>query len=205
MSKDKQDSLEEMIEETTEDTQEEKMEKPSADAGLLEKIEKLEEENGQLKDKFLRAHAEMENVRRRAQVDMEKSAKFGLASFAKELLPVADNMERALQAVPEDADSDALKNLIAGIEMTQQAVKKAFESVGIVEIDHDGVFDPNHHQVVQEVEDPTQTAGTIVSTLQTGYMIKDRLLREAMVVVTRGGPKPSEKELPPGEKIDTTA
>ncbi len=154
-----------------------------------EKIQQLLTENAKLKDAYLRAYAESENTKKRCQQEIEKNAKFALASFAKELLSVADNLHRAITSISDD-NNEQCKSLLEGVKMTQNELSKVFTKFGIKKIDSlDKVFDPNFEQVVQEVEDPSKPAGTVIAELQSAYLINDRILREAMVVVTKGGPK----------------
>ena len=148
-------------------------------------LEALKEENRKLKDELLRALAESENVKKRCALEMEKTGKYAISSFAKDLLGVADNLERALCAVQKDENTDC-QALLEGVKLTQKELMHVFEKFGIVKMDIIGhPFDPNFHQVIQQVSDPSKPAGTIVSELQTGYMLNDRLLREAMVVVAK--------------------
>ncbi len=161
-----------------------------AAAPELDELETLKAENKKLKEDFLRAYADAENTKRRCTQEIEKNNKYAVSSFAKNLLSVADNLDRALKSIPEDKKNDCehLKSLLAGVEMTQHELDKVFEKFGIKKMDIEGKhFDPNFHQVIQEVEDKDKPAGTIVAELQTGYMINDRILREAMVIVTKGG------------------
>ena len=153
-------------------------------------LEAAQNEIGKLKDQILRAMAETENTRRRMKKETEDAQKFAVGNFAKEMLNVADNFRRALEAVPQDgAGGDTLKNLVAGVEMTERQLLAAFEKFGIKKLEPLGQpFDPHQHQVMMEVEDLSKPAGMIVQVLQAGYMIHDRLLREAMVVVAKGGP-----------------
>ncbi len=162
-------------------------------------LEAAQNEIGKLKDQILRAMAETENTRRRMKKETEDAQKFAVGNFAKEMLNVADNFRRALEVVPQDgAGGDTLKNLVAGVEMTERQLLAAFEKFGIKKLDPMGQpFDPHQHQVMMEVEDPSKPAGMIVQVLQAGYMIHDRLLREAMVVVAKGGPA--------AHKVDTSA
>ena len=133
----------------------------------------------------MRAYADLENTKKRCALDMEKQAKYAISSFAKELLSVADNLHRALEAAEND-DLDQLQQFRKGVELTEAELMKVLNKFGITKMETIGnVFDPAFHQVVQEVEDKTKPAGTIVAELQTGYMINGRLLREAMVVVSR--------------------
>ena len=150
-------------------------------------IDALRAENAKLKDAFLRAYAEAENTKRRCQQEIEKNSKYAIASFAKELLTVADDLQRALGAVDENTAAQCA-SFIKGVEMTQTELFHVFEKFGIKKIDSLGkVFDPNLERVVQEVEDKEKPAGTVITELQSAYTINDRILREAMVIVTKGG------------------
>ena len=164
----------------------------------------LEAELARLKDQLLRAMAETENVRRRLEQQAEDRGKYAMSSFAKDMLPVADNLRRALDSIPaESLGSDALAQKLAeGVELTERSLLSALERHGIKRVLALGKrFDPHLHQAMMEVEDPSQPAGTVVLEMQAGYTIHDRLLREAMVGVSKGGPKPQ-----PGDAgVDTTA
>ena len=154
-----------------------------------DELELLREENAKLKDSFLRAYAESENIKKRCQQEIEKNSKFAISEFAKELLGVADNMQRAMAAV-KDTENEQCKSLLQGVEMTQKELTKVFAKFGIKKIDSLGkVFDPNFERVVQEIEDKEKPAGTVIAELQSAYTINDRILREAMVIVTKGGKK----------------
>lgn len=154
------------------------------DAPEVADIEAIMEENKKLKDDFLRAYADAENTKRRCQQELEKNVKFAIADFAKNLLPVADNLQRALDA--SDKGEDGNEAFRKGIELTQSELMKVFDKFGIHKMDIMGkIFDPNFHRVVQEVADESKESGTVVAEIQTGYMIHDRILREAMVVVTK--------------------
>lgn len=147
-------------------------------------IETLQEERDKLKDDFLRALADMENLKKRCAAEIEKNNKYAISSFAKDLLGVADNLQRAIDAAQNGAQNAS--GLLEGIKLTQNELTKVFEKFGIKKMDAmNTVFNPNFHRVVQEVEDNEKENGTIVAELQTGYMIGDRILREAMVVVTK--------------------
>ena len=155
--------------------------------------EELLSDVASLKDQLLRALAETENVRRRAERDKADLSKYAVANFAREVLGVADNLRRAVEAVDKDTveGNEDLKNLHVGIEMTQKALEASYERFGIKPIEAMGEkFDHNFHQAMFEVEDPDQPEGVVVQEIQTGYMIHDRLLRPAMVGVSKGGPKP---------------
>lgn len=154
-------------------------------------IEQLQAENQKLREDYLRAFAEAENTKRRCAQEIEKNNKYAISSFAKSLLSVADNLHRAIEAIPADkkAGCTEAQGLLKGVELTEAELMKVFDKFGVHKMEIlNTVFDPNYHQVIQEVEAPDKPAGTIVSELQTGYMINDRILREAMVIVTKGGP-----------------
>ena len=143
-----------------------------------------------MKNEFLRAYADAENTKKRCAQEIEKNTKYAISSFAKDLLSVADNLHRAIEALPEaeKAKCEEAKNLLKGVELTEAELMKVFKKFGIQKVDSMGkVFDPNYQRVIQEVDDAGKPAGTIIAELQTGYMINDRILREAMVIVTKGG------------------
>lgn len=183
MKKDKKEPDFEAEEENPEKENCEEKISENADTGA--ELDKLREENAKLKDDYLRAYADLENTKKRCAADMEKQAKYAISSFAKDLLTVADNLHRALTAVEND-DAEQLQQFKKGVELTEMELMKVLNKFGITKMESVGnVFDPAFHQVVQEVEDKTKPAGTIVAELQTGYMINGRLLREAMVIVSR--------------------
>lgn len=151
------------------------------------------EEAASLKDKLLRTLADMENLRRRTEREVADARSYGIASFARDILGVADNFRRALDAVaPEKrASADAgIKALIEGVELTERELLKALEKNGIRKIEPQGEkFDPNIHQAMYEVPDASVPAGSVVQVMQPGYLIGERVLRPAMVGVSKGGPK----------------
>lgn len=164
-------------------------------AARVDELERtLAEANGkiaELKDQVLRALAETENVRRRVQRDRDEALKYAASGFAKELLPVADNLRRALDAIPKEAlDSDeALRTLATGVEMTERLLLAAFERHQIKRIDALGQkFDSNLHQAMFEVQGSGQPAGTVVQVMEPGYTIHGRLLRPALVGVAKAEP-----------------
>lgn len=153
------------------------------------KIDALESELATTKDKLLRLAAEMENVRKRATKERQDASKFAISSFAKNLLSVADNLRRAIDAVPEDQD-ETVKNLMMGIEGTEQELLKSFEKAGIQKIEPmDEPFDPNFHEVMFEIDDPVRPNGTIMQIMEPGYILEGRLLRPARVGISKGGQK----------------
>ncbi len=171
----------------------------SSDARIAE----LEAEIAKLKNDVLYAKAEVENTRRRLEQQAEDRAKYSVSAIAKDVLSVADNLRRALDSVPPAAreGNDMANTLTVGVEMTERELLATFERYGIRMVPAQGVrFDPNLHQAMMEVEDTTQPEGTVVMVMQQGYQIHDRLLRPALVGVSKGGPK-----VPPGEQVDTNA
>ncbi len=174
-----------------------------------EKIAQLEAEIAKLKDAYIRAHAEMENVRKRTAAEIENRLRYALQPLASEILPAADNLQRALSAIPQGgaALDDTVKNLVVGLEMTEKALLDALERNNIRAVPGIGApFDPHVHQAVQEIEDSSVPSGTVIQLFQPGYVLHDRLLRAAMVVVSRGGPKGNGQEPGgPGVTLDTQA
>lgn len=152
-----------------------------------------EVEIAELKDRLLRTLAEMENLRRRTEREITDARTYGIAAFARDVLGVADNMRRALEAVDaahrETADA-GYRALIDGIELTERDLLKSLEKHGITKVEPQGQrFDPNFHQAMFELPDPSVPAGTVVQVVQIGYKIGERVLRPALVGVAKGGPK----------------
>lgn len=168
--------------------------KPESAAELQRLVEQLQAEKADLQDKQLRALAEAQNVRRRAQQDVEKERKFGVERFARDVLSVADNIGRALSALPPDLEAmdPALRNVLVGVQATERELQSVLERHGITRIEALGKpFNADFHQAMMEIEDPTVPAGTVVQELIPGYLIAGRLLRAAMVGVSKGGPAAS--------------
>ncbi|HVO04707.1 MAG TPA: nucleotide exchange factor GrpE [Candidatus Cybelea sp.] len=167
-------------------------------------LQAARDEAAQLKDQLLRAMAETENTRRRAQRDRDDAQKYAVTNFAREMLTVADNLRRALEAIPAEslASDEALKTLYEGIAATERQLEAALSKQQIKRIWPEGErFDSNLHQAMFEVPDTGQPAGTVVQVLQAGYTIHDRLLRPALVGVAKGGAPAND--VAPGS-IDTT-
>ena len=165
--------------------------KPESAAELLQLVEQLQAEKADLQDKQLRALAEAQNVRRRAQQDIEKERKFGIERFARDVLSVADNLGRALSALPADLGSvdPALRNVIVGVQATERELQSVLERHGVTRVEALGQpFNAEFHQAMMEVEDSTVPTGTVVQELIPGYLLAGRLLRAAMVAVSKGGP-----------------
>ena len=166
------------------------------DEPVTDRTTALEAELAGARDQMLRALAEAENTRRRAERDRQDANKYGAVGLARDLLSVSDNLRRALEALPDDArDSDGwAKDLITGVELIEREFLDAFGKHGVVKMEPLGEpFDHNFHQAMFELEDLEKPAGTVVQMLQPGYRLHDRLLRAAMVGVSKGGPKPEKK------------
>ncbi len=152
---------------------------------------RLETEVAELHDQLLRALAETENQRRRSQREREEAVRYAAAPMLRDLLAVADNLQRALESVPGDASNQdgALKILLEGVQLTARELQTVFERHGIVKLDPMGErLNPHHHEAMFEVPDPEQPSGTIVQVVQPGYLLHDRLLRPARVGVAKGRP-----------------
>ncbi len=150
-------------------------------------IEKLNEEISSLKDQRLRAIAELENFRKRAEKDQSDALKYGISNFAKEIINISDNIERAQSSIPEEAkNNETIKPVIEGIDLIAQSVVTTFEKIGIKKIESlNEKFDHNLHQAMMEIENDDLEPGTIVQELIPGYTLHDRLLRPAMVGVSK--------------------
>ena len=162
------------------------------------RIADLEAENADVKDRLLRLAADMENLRRRTDREIKDARTYGVTSFARELLSVADNLRRAIEAVPAEAKAhgeDGLNALIGGVEVTEKTLLSALEKQGVKRLEPKGErFDPNFHQAMFEVSNPDVPNNTVVEVVQAGYSIGERVLRPAMVGVAKGGPKPARPD-----------
>jgi molecular chaperone GrpE len=156
-------------------------------------VETLQKEVTEARDKMLRTLAEMENLRKRTSKEVSDARAYGITGFARDVLDIADNLQRALDAVPAEAKANAdagLKGLIDGVELTERSLLNALEKHGVKKFDPSGEkFDPNFQQAMYEVPDPSVPAGTVVQVVQAGYMIGERVLRPALVGVSKGGAK----------------
>lgn len=162
-------------------------------AAQADPVAVLEAEKSDLKDKLLRLMADMENLRRRTEREVADARAYAVASFARDMLNVADNVRRAIESVPEEAKASAegaFKGLIEGIDLTERDLLKTLERHGVKKLDPEGQkFDPNVHQAMFEVPNPDVPNGTVVQVVQSGYVIGERVLRPALVGVAKGGPK----------------
>jgi molecular chaperone GrpE len=167
----------------------------------------LAKEAADLKDRLLRTLAEMENLRRRTEREVADARTYGITAFARDILAVADNMERALKALDagiRDKADAGVKALLDGVELTERELLKAMEKHGIARIEPEGQkFDPNLHQAMFEVPDPSVPAGTVVRIVQPGYTIGGRVLRPALVAIAKGGPKAGPGEAPANDNTDS--
>jgi molecular chaperone GrpE len=189
---------------------------PETDPGATPEADptaELKRQVAELDDRWRRALAETENLRRRAERDVADARVYGIVNFAREVVGVADNMTRAMQALDDEIRGkvDAgVKALLDGVELTERELLNVLEKHGVRKIEPLGQkFDPNLHQAMFEVPDPSVPSGTVVQVVQSGYTIGERLLRPAMVGVAKGGPKApaaearSESEAPANDNSGT--
>lgn len=182
-------------------------EEDTADPVAIEEEPSAEAQLAEMKDRLLRALADVENTRRRAEREVEDARKYAASGFAKDLLNVSDNLRRALDTVSEEmrAGDEGVKNLVLGIEMVEKELLSAFERQGIEKIDPLGeAFDHNFHQAMYEKSDSGFPAGTVAEVMQPGYVMRERLLRPAMVAVAKGSAQEQEAPEEVGP-VDTTA
>jgi molecular chaperone GrpE len=166
---------------------------------LEAKTIKQEEQIRDLTDRLLRTHAEMDNIRKRTEREKGDTAKYAITKFAGDIVTMGDNFARAIQAVPAGAaDTDpALKSLIDGVVLIERDFLSVLERHGVSRIDPLGeAFNPNFHQAVMETQTTDVQAGTVLQVFSPGYVIEDRVLRPAMVVVAKGGFKPVKPGAP---------
>jgi molecular chaperone GrpE len=156
-------------------------------------VDALTKEVAESRDKMLRTLAEMENLRKRTSREVADARMYGITGFARDILDIADNLQRALDALPAEARDNAdpgLKALIEGVELTERSLLNTLEKNGVKKFDPaGGKFDPNFQQAMFEVPDPSVPSGTVVQVVQAGFMIGDRILRPALVGVSKGGAK----------------
>ena len=174
----------------------------AAQTSDYETLLKLMKENDELKDRALRAAAEMENLRRRTAREIQDARSYAVTNFARDMLSVSDNLRRALETVSDEARASAgstISALIEGVEMTERAMLTTLERHGVRRLEPSGErFDPNFHQAMFEVPNSELPANTVVQVVQPGYSIGDRVLRPAMVGVSKGGPKHAAAGVEPG-------
>lgn len=174
--------------------------------GDYEALVRLMKENEELKDRALRLAAEMENLRRRTARDVVDARTYAVTNFARDMLTVSDNLRRALDAVPaeaREAGDAGFKALFEGVDLTERAMLSALERHGVKKLEPQGEkFDPNFHQAMFEIPDDTVPAGIVKQVVQPGYAIGERVLRPALVGITKGGPKTASAN---GGEVDKTA
>jgi molecular chaperone GrpE len=172
-------------------------------------VEVLAKEAAEARDKMLRTLAEMENLRKRTSREVADARTYGITGFARDVLDIADNLQRALDALPAEAREAAdpgLKALIEGVELTERSLLNTLEKNGVKKFDPSGgKFDPNFHQAMYEVPDASVPAGTVVQVMQSGFMIGERVLRPALVGGSKGGAKASAATPANGNEPDTAA
>jgi len=156
-------------------------------------VELLKAENNDLKDRFLRLAADMDNLRRRTEREIRDAKSYAVTGFARDMLGVSDNLRRAIEAIPAEARAAGdvgFMTLVEGVEMTERAMLSALERHGVKKIEPVGEkFDPNFHQAMFEIPNAEVPNNTVTQVVQAGYIIGDRVLRPAMVGVAKGGPK----------------
>ena len=161
-------------------------------------VEALAKEAADLRDKMLRTLAEMENLRQRTRREVADSKIYGITGFARDVLDIADSLQRTIDAVPAETRESAdplLKSLIEGVELTERSLLSALEKNGVKKFDPQGEkFNPNFQQAMYEVPDPSVPSGTVVQVVQAGYTIGERVLRPALVGVSKGGAKAAPAE-----------
>jgi molecular chaperone GrpE len=175
----------------------------NATAGARADVETLSKELTDYKDKLLRSLADMENLRRRTEREMADTRTYAITSFARDVIGVADNIRRALQAASDAGGltEGPAKALLEGVELTEREMLKVLDKHGVKRLDPLGAkFDPNFHQAMFEVPDPNVPSGCVVQVVQPGYVIADRVLRPAMVGISKGGPKAGPSQQTVGEQ-----
>jgi len=184
----------------------------AAEAGA-DPVEVLQAENADLKDRALRTMAEMENLRRRTEKEVKDARQYAVSGFARDMLTVSDNLRRALEALPEDDRKNAdagVASLIEGVQMIERDLLNQLEKNGVKKLEPEGQkFDPNFHQAMFEVPNTEVPNNTVVQVMQAGYVIGDRVLRPAMVGVSKGGPRDVAQATAPagdsGQTVDKSA
>jgi len=165
---------------------------PDAGAEVAGDLEALLSENTDMRDKLLRTMADMENLRRRTEREKEDTSRYAISNFARDVLTIGDNLRRVIEHVPAEAleKDPALKSFLEGVELTERELLKMLEKHGVTKLEPLGErFDPNQQQAMYEVPTTDVPEGTVVQVMQAGFTIGDRVLRPAMVAVSKGGPK----------------
>lgn len=170
---------------------------PSGEPDPFAVLQALQKENAENKDRVLRTLAEMENMRRRTEREVADARTYGVTNLARDLLSLADNLGRAVENIPADVRAAAdgpFKALIEGVELSSRDFQSVLARHGIKKLDPKGEkFDPNFHQAMFEAPNPNVPTGTVMEVVQSGWTIGDRVLRPALVGVSKGGPKAAPK------------
>ena len=168
-------------------------------------LESLLAENADMRDRLLRTMADMENLRRRTEREKGDTARYAISNFARDVLTIGDNLRRVIEHVPADAATGdpALKSFLEGVELTERELLKMLEKHGVAKFEPLGQrFDPNQQQAMYEVPTTDVPEGTVMEVMQAGYTIGDRVLRPALVAVSKGGPKPAAQTAEGGDGVD---
>ena len=178
MAQEEKETLDDQMAEETNES-----ETQASEEGSVDPLESAQAEAAEWKDKYLRAHADFENSKKRLEKDKNNAVSYANESFAKDILSVLDSFENALAAMnsSEESDSEAYEKMVEGVNLTYDQLKKILEKNSIKEIACEGEFDPEVHQAIMQVESDEHEAGQIVQVMQKGYTIKERVLRPAMV------------------------
>ncbi len=194
-----------MSDETAAQATEAEIETPAEETPEVDPLEALRAENSELRDRVLRTAAEMENLRKRTERDVADTRSYAISGFARDMLSATDALSRALTMLPAEAresNDPTVKSLIEGIELAEREMQRLLAKHGVTPIEAEGQkFDPHRHQAMFEVPDPSRPEGTVVQVVQAGYAIGDRVLRPAMVGVSKGGPSQAAGD----EAIDKSA
>ena len=174
---------------------------PDTGADVAGDLKALLTENADMRDKLLRTMADMENLRRRTEREKEDTSRYAISNFARDVLTNGDNLRRVIEHVPADeaANDPALESFLEGVELTERELLKMMEKHGVTKLEPLGErFDPNQQQAMYEVPTTDVPEGTVVQVMQAGFSIGDRVLRPALVAVSKGGPKqaPASKAAP---------
>ena len=176
-----------------------KAEPQDPNAEVATDLETLLAENADMRDKLLRTMADMENLRQRTEREKQDTARYAISNFARDVLTIGDNLRRTIEHVPAEAAAQdpALKNFLEGVELTERELLNMLERHGVTKLEPLGQrFDPNTQQAMYEVATTEVPDGTVVEVMQAGYTIGDRVLRPALVAVSKGGPKPAPQAKP---------
>jgi len=178
------------------------LQEAAEDAAAQDPQAAMASELAEMRDRLLRTLAEMENLRQRTAREVSDARAYGISGFARDILDIADNLHRALDAIPAEAREGGeagVKAFVEGVELTERSLMQTLEKNGVKKFDPMGQkFDPHNQQAMFEVPDPSVPSGTVVQVVQAGYLIGERMLRPALVGVAKGGPKETKADKNPG-------